>query len=436
MDAEIGHTTDPALSRILADLETLTNDAWIIVEVDGTIRGLNQRAAELHGGTACELVGASLATLRAPESLSTLKTDLQAACDGGTLYETVHVRSDGALFPVEISAKSTYVDGVCFIFAMIRDISERSALLEELLLKSALLDSTVDSIIVHTLDGRPIYMNASAYRALRIEGADLSGSEPYFWIGPRFRVLGPSRNEAILAQGHHTFEGEAQRVDGTTFPTEVTGSTLELPSGIVIMSVIRDVTDRMHAEEAVRHLAYHDPLTGLANRTQMRDQLALAVVSARRHGDVLGVAYLDLDGFKPINDTLGHAMGDKALALIADRLRANVRAGDTVARLGGDEFAVVLPRIADSGDLEYAAKKLYDAIAEPMAIDGHALTVTASIGLALFDQDEDDIDSLLIKADLAMYSGRRESSCGWAVYRDGMQVDALSGGTGQHGGDA
>jgi diguanylate cyclase (GGDEF)-like protein/PAS domain S-box-containing protein len=370
MDAEIGHTTDSALSRILADLETVTNDAWIIVQVDGTIRGLNQRAAELHGGTAGEFMGASLAMLRAPESLPALKADLQAACDGGTLYETVQVRSDGALFPVEISAKSTYVDGVCFIFAMIRDISERSALLEELLLKSALLDSTVDSIIVHTLDGRPIYMNASAYRALGIEGADLSGTEPYFWIGPKYRVLGSSRNEAILSQGHHTFEGEAQRVDGTTFPTEVTGSTLELPSGIVIVSVIRDVTDRMQAEEAVRHLAYHDPLTGLANRTQMRDQLALAVASARRHGDVLGVAYLDLDGFKPINDTLGHAMGDKALALIADRLRANVRAGDTVARLGGDEFAVVLPRIADSGDLEYAAKKLYDAIAEPMAIDG------------------------------------------------------------------
>src|SRR5450759_3972553 len=222
-----------------------------------------------------------------------------------------------------------------------------------------------------------------------------------------------------MPQGHHTFESEGRRRDGTIFPTEVTASKLDLPTGPVIVSVIRDVTDRMHAEEAVRHLAYHDPLTGLANRTQMRDQLTLAIASSLRHGDILGVAYLDLDGFKPINDTLGHAMGDKALALIADRLRENVRAGDTVARLGGDEFAVVLPRIADSGDLEYAAKKLYDAIATPMVIDGHPLTITASIGLALFSLAL-DLDSVaaLPSVAIAEIAGRDSVAAAVAAVRE------------------
>lgn len=411
----------PDIARMLEDLDAATNDAWIVMDRDGVILALNDRHAELHGMSGEGLIGTSIEQLRAPSARATLRAELEAACAGGLIYETTHRRADGTLMPVEISARSTIVDGECRIFAMTRDLTRRKAMMDELLLKSVLLDSTVDSIIVNTPDGKALYMNGPAHQALGLGEVDLSQAAPYFWIGPKYEVLGPSRNEAIMTQGYHTFEGEALRADGTTFPMEVTASKLELPGGPVIVSVIRDVTDRMHAEEAVRHLAYHDPLTGLANRTQMRDQLTLAIASSRRHGDILGVAYLDLDGFKPINDTLGHATGDKALALIADRLRDSVRAGDTVARLGGDEFAVVLPRIADSGDLEYAAKKLYDAIATPMSIDGHLLTITASIGLALFDPDIDDIDSLLIKADLAMYSGKRGGSCGWAVYRDGMQ---------------
>ena len=418
---------DTDIARLLESLDAVTNDAWMVLDMDGTILALNDRQAELSGLSAADLIGRSIEQLCAPGAHSTLRAELDAACNGGLVYETLHRREDGTVIPVEVSAGSALFGGECRIFAMTRDITRRKAVMDELLLKSVLLDSTVDSIIVHTPEGRALYVNGPARQALVLGDVDLSQTDPYFWVSPRYSVLGPSRNETIMTQGHHTFEGEALRANGTTFLTEVTGSRLELPTGPVVVSVIRDVTDRLHAEEAVRHLAYHDPLTGLANRTQMRDQLTLAIASSRRHGDILGVAYLDLDGFKPINDTLGHAMGDKALALIADRLRENVRAGDTVARLGGDEFAVVLPRIAATGDLEYAAKKLYDAIAQPMSLDGHQLTVTASIGLALFEPEADDIDSLLIKADLAMYSGRRGGSCGWAVYRTGMQD--LSGGS-------
>ena len=416
-----------SFAKILAELDTATNDAWLILDADGLVLALNDRAAELHGRCVEEIIGGSVAVLRAAESLPELQKDLDAACDGGALYETAHVRADGSTLPVEVSAKSTLIEGDCVIFAMIRDISERKSLIEELMLKSVLLDSTVDLIIVHTVEGLPLYMNAPAYEALGIKREELPSADAYFWIGPRYRMLGPSRNETILAQGHHTFEGDVLRSNGSVFPAEVTSSVLQLPSGTVIVSVLRDMTARLHAEEAVRHLAYHDPLTGLANRTQMRDQLTLAIASTRRHGDLLGVAYLDLDGFKPINDSLGHAMGDRALAIVSDRLRASVRAGDTVARLGGDEFAVVLPRIADAGDLEYAAKKLYDAVAQPMSLDDNEITVTASIGLALFDPDCDDVDSLLIKADLAMYSGRRQSSCGWEVYRESVHGGQVAG---------
>src|SRR5450759_656455 len=402
---------DDDIARLLEGLDAVTNDAWVVLDMDGTILALNDREAELHGLSAADLIGGSIAQLRAPGARSTLRAELEAACDGGLVYETLHRHRDGTVIPVEISAGSATFGGRCRIFVMTRDITRRKAVMDELLLKSVLLDSTVGSIIVHSLEGRALYVNGPAHQVLGLGDVDLSKTDPYFWVAPKYTVLGPSRRETIMTQGHHTFESEALRADGTTFPTEVTGSRLELPTGPVIVAVIRDVTDRLHAEEAVRHLAYHDPLTGLANRTQMRDQLTLAIASSLRHGDILGVAYLDLDGFKPINDRLGHAMGDKALALIADRLRENVRAGDT-------------------GDLEYAAKKLYDAIAQPMAIDGHELTITASIGLALFDPDADDIDSLLIKADLAMYSGKRDGSCGWDVYRDGMQGQTVASGPG------
>ena len=170
--------------------------------------------------------------------------------------------------------------------------------------------------------------------------------------------------------------------------------------------VLRDVSDRRELERDLRRLAYTDPLTGLPNRVLFYDRLDNALRGARRHGTPLAVLFLDLDRFKIINDSLGHGIGDQMLASVAHRLRDCVRAEDTIARLGGDEFAVLLPEISHPRDTRLVADKLLAALATPQLINGHELTVDASIGVALFPEDGTEVRGLMGCADAAMYRAK------------------------------
>jgi len=198
---------------------------------------------------------------------------------------------------------------------------------------------------------------------------------------------------------------------------------VESPDGPLVVSVARDVSERVKAEEQLRHMALHDQLTGLANRALLDEQLVTAMANAHRHGDLLGVAYVDLDDFKHVNDRHGHAFGDQALMVAAERLRMCVRKSDIVARLGGDEFVVLLPRLKRPADLERAARKIVNAMRDPIYVEGHRVSLTTSVGLAHYDAIRDDARSLLIRADLAMYAAKRE---GANRFRFSEAPDAIS----------
>jgi len=169
---------------------------------------------------------------------------------------------------------------------------------------------------------------------------------------------------------------------------------------------LRDVSARLESErENLRHVALHDQLTGLPNRTLLYDRLAHAVAGARRTRRSLAVLLVDLDNFKAINDSLGHRHGDLVLVETARRLQRALRAADTVARLGGDEFVAVLPRARRATALAVAARIL-DNLAASMALEGAVHSVRASVGVALFPRDGEDVDALLVSADRAMYAAK------------------------------
>ncbi len=170
---------------------------------------------------------------------------------------------------------------------------------------------------------------------------------------------------------------------------------------------IVDITERKRYEQTIKHLAYHDPLTGLPNRVMLRDRLALALAQARGSRDMLAVVFLDLDHFKIINDTLGHYTGDQALKLIAERLLGAVRSSDIVARLGGDEFTVLLPGISDEQDVLIVLSKLMEAIQQPMRFEDREFSVSASVGIALYPRDGQDSEELLQAADKEMYAAKQ-----------------------------
>jgi len=162
---------------------------------------------------------------------------------------------------------------------------------------------------------------------------------------------------------------------------------------------------RGHAKE-LESMALEDPLTGLANRRLLPERVWMAIAHARRNRTQMAVLYLDLDGFKDVNDTLGHAMGDELLKAVARRLVSAVREEDTVARVGGDEFMVALWQVTGIEDTEKVAEKLIHSIAEPYRLDGHTVTVTTSVGASIYPMHGSDADALMKTADAALYSAK------------------------------
>ena len=170
---------------------------------------------------------------------------------------------------------------------------------------------------------------------------------------------------------------------------------------------------RTHGEKQ-ESLALHDQLTGLANRRLLADRMSMAVAHARRNKSTMALVYLDLDGFKQINDTLGHAAGDLLLKMVAQRLVVTVREEDTVSRQGGDEFILVLWHITGPSYADTVARKVIDALSQPFDVEGNAVSITTSAGVAIFPVHGDDVDTLTKSADLALYEAKR---AGKNVYR-------------------
>jgi two-component system cell cycle response regulator len=161
------------------------------------------------------------------------------------------------------------------------------------------------------------------------------------------------------------------------------------------------------SSRAMEAMALHDALTGLPNRRLLMDRLSSAISHARRNKRAMAVMYLDLDGFKLINDNLGHDAGDKLLGLVAVRLVALVRQEDTVARLGGDEFMIVLWDINHAEDVARLASKAIQAVSQPYAIQGREVRITASIGVGIYPSHGEDVQALMKNADLALYEAKR-----------------------------
>ena len=203
----------------------------------------------------------------------------------------------------------------------------------------------------------------------------------------------------------------------------------------VLMRVHNMLEVRLLHEAARNHgkmlesLALNDPLTGLANRRLLADRITMALLHARRHKSAMAVMYLDLDGFKEVNDTLGHGAGDDLLKMVAGRLLATVREEDTVARPGGDEFIIALWHVSDTDDAATVASKVIKAVSQPYCLDGHPVSITISAGIGIYPLHGEDADSLMKSADLALYEAKR---AGKNAYRIAAHPDLSEGAPSPH----
>lgn len=196
---------------------------------------------------------------------------------------------------------------------------------------------------------------------------------------------------------------------------------LEYQNEPAILGWFYDITDRKEMEEQVQHLAYHDPLTGLPNRMLFTDRLQQALATAKRDHAQLALLFIDLDKFKPINDTHGHHVGDLLLKEVAQRIRYCLRVSDTVARIGGDEFVVLLPMIKAEQDALEVAEKIRCSLNQPFELAGHSLSISSSTGIAIYPEHGDEEKKLMKNADAAMYYAKSVGRDNVQTYRSGMQ---------------
>jgi diguanylate cyclase (GGDEF)-like protein/PAS domain S-box-containing protein len=256
-------------------------------------------------------------------------------------------------------------------------------------------------------------------------------------VNPAFTVLtGYSREEAVgkdprlLSSGKQThefyadmwktlielghWEGElwSRRKDGVAFLEKLFIYTLKDVHHQVVnrIGIFSDITQTKADQETVAHQAQHDFLTNLPNRMLFRDRFKQQLARARRHKNKFAVMYIDLDRFKPVNDTLGHLMGDQLLVAVAGRLKLQVREIDTVSRFGGDEFAILVSEVSARSDVTKLADKILTTLSMPYTLDGHTVHVTGSMGIAVFPDDGIDMETLISKADAAMYKAKHKGA--------------------------
>jgi diguanylate cyclase (GGDEF)-like protein/hemerythrin-like metal-binding protein/PAS domain S-box-containing protein len=247
--------------------------------------------------------------------------------------------------------------------------------------------------------------------------------------------LAATKDAAALAQhlsllqdkpGQDTcFVFTAVRGDGAVIDVEVVAQFACLSQDKLVLGTVTDVTDRVRAERQLKYLAFHDPLTGLANRALFYDRLNQAIKRARRYGCGFALMMLDLDGFKAVNDAHGHEAGDQVLQVVGQRLIECVRQSDTVARMGGDEFALVLQEAVDRPALAALAQRLAQAVGKPIDLGDTTCQVGASIGIALYADPSTTMDLLMSRADTAMYAQKRTEGCGYTFFQEGVHRDSL-----------
>jgi diguanylate cyclase (GGDEF)-like protein/PAS domain S-box-containing protein len=397
------------------------------VDLDGRFQRVNRSLCELLGYSEAELVGRTVKDLSHPEDRD-LTDAGRARVRSGELESTGtqkrYLRKDGTTVWVHLTVALVRdaAGSPQYEIAVFDDETERvnaQAALRHREAELQLLTDNVPAMIMYVdRELKCVFVNRRyadffGFTPAELVGKPLRqivGGAAYPQLEPHF-VQALGGRPAVYQRNVRLSNGEDRCIEVKVVPRAAVEG--EIP-GCYSMAI--DVTEQKQAEERIRHIANHDSLTGLPNRMLFNDRLGQTIRFAKRVNGQFGLLYLDLDKFKPVNDVYGHDAGDQLLKSVGERIRAQLRESDTVARLGGDEFAVIIPDVKTPEDVALVARKIIAALTAPFVVGAqdNAVEVGTSIGIAIYPADAKDHESLIRKADLAMYAAKQAGGSGFS----------------------
>ncbi|AKU14466.1 hypothetical protein AzCIB_4580 [Azoarcus sp. CIB] len=404
----------------------------VIDPADGAIVDANDKACAYYGYDHAALTRMQISDINALSREEVLHEMARARARAADFFQFRHRLASGEVRDVEVASGPIELGGRSLLYSIVQDVTERRRYEERM--REALVVYNASSQAIMTTDAQGVITSVNpAFCAITGYAVDEV-------IGHRSSMFKSGRHDPAffgtmwsrLAEGG-AWEGEIwnRRKNGEIYPQWLTITAVRNDDGTIAeyVSLFSDITERKQQEEAIWHQANFDTLTGLANRSLLQDRLEHALAQARRHDGKVGLMFLDLDGFKWINDSFGHDVGDEMLVEVARRLKASVREQDTVARLGGDEFTVVVNDLHDQRDMEdlhVVAEKLVAVLREPFLLSNARHHISGSIGITVFPDDGADVQTLLRNADIAMYKAKQAGKNRAQFYAHHMQADALA----------
>jgi len=335
-------------------------------------------------------------------------------------YEKEYIRKDGKRVPLQLNGVLIHgADGKDYIWSIVEDISERKLNEARLHLTARVFDSTMEGILLTDSELNIVEVNQAFCSITGYGRDDVLGKKPNILkSGCHSEDFYARMWASIHAGGHWTGELWNRKKDGELYPGILTISAVkdELGELLSYVGVFTDITPLKHHEKQLQHAAHYDALTGIPNRVLLAERMNHALALAIRNHTLLAVCYLDLDGFKPINDSFGHEIGDQILIEVARRIQDEIRSDDTVARLGGDEFVILLSGIRHAEECSQALERLLGAVSQPINIGGRSFGISTSIGVSLYPGDSENTDSLLRHADQAMYVAKQSGKNRYHLY--------------------
>ncbi len=384
-----------------------TEDLVLLLDDRGHITWANTRAVATYGYPRDALLGLTIHDLDPDFPAETWAQHWASLKRCGKLNVSVrHLCANGVALPVEISDTWLEFEGAEYSIVIARDLSQRADSDERAQLTRFSIDHIDESVFWIGPDARILFANDAACRNLGYASDELVGMS-VTTLDPNFPTeIWPLHWEELKQRKRIQFETHHRHRDGKVFPVEVTANFLQIGEREFNCAFVRDITARRKTEGQLRQMATHDQQTGLPNRALLIDRVDRALAHAKRHDSCLGVLFVNIDRMQQVNLDHGHAIGDQVITSVAQRLKAALRGIDTLAHWGGDTFVVLVTELAEPEYAGDVAQKLLDALNVPLDVEGRSLTLSASIGIALYPEDGHDSATLIKNADISMYRAK------------------------------